>query len=156
MKTLSIGLLVAAAIGTGSLTICGAAAADPLGGKEPWNFTPQNRAAIAIAIKNVEDGNGAGGVGGGGTTVLCGGTSGAQGDGSTGSGASATANSSCVIVNNSDGAIVSVGQDSYGDQSAEADTESSSSTSNNTLQSQSNGPTGSIDEVAAILGGRGR
>ena len=128
-----------------------ARADDPLMGKSPWNFTPQNRAALAIAIKNIEDGHGAGGVGsGGGTTVLCGGTSGAQGDGASGAGASATANSNCVIISNSDGAIVTVDQKSKGDQDAGASSQSESHTTNNAA------PSGSIDEVAAILGGRSR
>jgi hypothetical protein len=57
------------------------------------------------------------------------------------------------VVTNSDGAIVSVGQDSIGDQTstANANSTSSSSTTNNSNKSKSGG---SIDEVAAILGGR--
>lgn len=149
MRNLGTSLLIAAVLGAGSLMAAGAASADPLGGKEPWSFTPQNRAALAIAIKSAEDGDSVNGGSGGGTTIVCGGTSGAGGDGSNGSGSSATANNTCVIVNNSDGAIVDVDQDSIGDQNSNANTNTSSSTSNN-----SSGPSGSIDEVAAILGGR--
>lgn len=149
MNTVKAALLATAVVGVGSFMGVSAASADPLGGKDPWNFTPQNRAAIAIAIRNAEEGTGEGG--GGGTTVVCGGTSGAGGDGSNGSGSSATGNSTCVIVNNSDGAIVDVDQASAGNQSSSSSTNTTSSTSNN-----SSGPHGSIDEVAAILSGRAR
>lgn len=152
MTHLLIGTALRSAAFIGALSCAGVALADDaLMGKAPWNFTPQNRAAIAVAIKNAEDGNSGGGVGGGGgTTVLCGGTSGgAQGDASTGSAASATANSSCVIVANSNGAIVNVGQVSDGDQSSSAGADS-----NNTQTSNSATTNGSIDEVAAILGSR--
>lgn len=152
VKLMTGSLVRAAAFGSAlvasTMTAGVASADDPLMGKAPWNFTPQNRAAIAVAIKNAEDGNGGGGVaGGGGTTVLCGGTSGgAQGDASTGAGASATANSTCVIVTNSDGAIVDVDQASDGDQSAGAQSDSKNTQASNS--------SGSIDEVAAILGGK--
>jgi hypothetical protein len=130
-----------------------AAQADPLGGKEPWNFTPVNRASMAVVIKNVEDGNGTGGAGGGsGTTIVCGGNNGGGGTGGTGSAASATANSSCIIISDSTGSVVNVDQDSDGDQTSTSGSTSSSSTSNNT---HSGGSKGSIDEVAAVLAGRG-
>lgn len=144
MKILGTSLLAWAVAGMGALAGASSASADALGGKEPWNFTPQNRAALAIAIKNAEDGTSEGS--GGGTTIICGGTSGAGGDGSTGSGSQATANNTCVIVSNSDGAIVDVDQVSAGDQDADANANSTSSSSSST-------PSGSIDEVAAILGG---
>ncbi len=137
----------------GAVSVCllglSTASADPLGGKEPWNFTPTNRLSAAVVIKNVEDGNGTGGAGsGGGTTVVCGGTSGGQGENSNGAGSSATANNTCIIVNNSDGAIVDVDQDSDGNQSSTANANSASSSTTN------GAPTGSIDEVSAILSGR--
>lgn len=146
-------------IGFGALIPAGAAvflsfaaSADPLGGKEPWNFTPVNRASMAVVIKNVEDGKGASGDGGSGTTIVCGGNNGSGGTGGTGSAASATANNNCVIISNSDGAVVNVDQDSEGDQTA-----SSGSNSNSTSNTHnSNGPSGSIDEVSAILAGRSR
>jgi hypothetical protein len=128
-----------------ALLSAGSTRADPLGGKEPWNFTPVNRAGLAIAIKQVEDpGSGANG-GGSGTTVVCGGTSGASGDGATGSGASSTANNSCIIINNSDGAIVNSDQTSDGNQS--------SSSSTNTSTSNSTATSHNIDDVASILNG---
>lgn len=134
-------------IGTVFGLVCGAAAfagtaqADPLGGKEPWNFTPVNRAGLAVAMQQVEN-PGSGGNGGSGTTIVCGGTSGAGGDGATGSASSATANNNCVIVNNSTGVIVETDQDSVGNQSSSSN---ASQTTNNSH--------GSIDEVSAILHG---
>lgn len=137
MKNLTIGMVLGAA----ALFGAGAARADdPLMGKAPWNFTPQNRAGIAVAMKNIEDPNSGGSGGGSGTTIVCGGTSGAGGTGGTGSGSSATANSNCVIINNSDGAIVNTDQHSNGDQT-------SSSSAHSTTK------TGSIDDVSAILNG---
>lgn len=120
------------------------AGGDPLMGSSPWDFQPQNRAAMAIAIRNAEEGfDNFHGVGGNGdaTTIVCGGASGAPGSGATGSAATATANSSCVIISNSDGSSVNVGQTSVGDQTADAKAHSNI------------GPKkGSIDEVAAALG----
>jgi|JI9StandDraft_2_1071091.scaffolds.fasta_scaffold48243_2 hypothetical protein len=131
-----------------------ARAEDPLMGKSPWSFSYQNRAAIAVAIKNMEDpGSGSGGAG----TIVCGGTSGASGEGSNGSGASATANSSCIIINNSDGAVVHNDQISDGDQTATSES--------STAPAKAAGPKakgkvkkkpasgGSIDEVSSVLYG---
>lgn len=125
-----------------AIALAGSAAADPLGGKDPWNFTPVNRAGLAVAIKNIEDPGSGGSGSGGGTTIVCGGTSGGSGDGSTGSGSSATANNNCVIINNSDGAIVNTDQDSVGNQSSNSNAHSSTKTQNQ-----------SIDDVSAILNG---
>lgn len=145
MTKLRQALLLTAVCGALAMS-AGAAHADPLGGKEPWTFQQQNRAGIAATIKAVEDGgNGSGGGSGGGTTIVCGGTSGASGDGGTGSGASSTANSTCIIVNGSTGSVIDVDQDSEGSQSSNAQANST------TANSQSS--SGSIDEVAAILGG---
>ena len=130
-----------------------ALAEDPLMGKSPWSFSYQNRAAIAVAIKNVEDPGSGGGAG----TIVCGGTSGASGAGSNGSGASATANSSCIIINNSDGAVVNNDQTSDGDQTAtsESSTASSTSASPKAKGKAKKKPTsaGSIDEVSSVLYG---
>ena len=124
--------------------LASAAAADPLGGKEAWDFTPQNRAAIALAIKQIED-PGAGGP----TTIVCGGNSGSSGQGGTGSGASATANDACIIVSNSSGAIINSGQHSDGNQDAEA----SANSKTTSAHSKGTKSGGSIDEVDAILNG---
>lgn len=143
MKGFGFGLVIGA-VTTVAMAAGTVAVADPLGGKEAWSFTEQNRAAIAIAIKNVEDGgSGSGGAG----TIVCGGTSGASGQGATGSAASATANSSCIIINNSSGAIVHNDQISDGNQSSDSEAKTSSKTSTGKKSG------GSIDEVAAILGG---
>lgn len=139
-----IELRMVLGVAVGSLLLATTAQADdPLMGKGPWNFTPQNRAAIAIAIKNIED-PGSGGAG----TIVCGGTSGAGGQGATGSASSATANSSCIIINNSDGAIVHNDQESDGNQDANSSTNTQSNTNGG-----SNKSGGSIDEVANILNG---
>lgn len=129
-------------------------AEDPLMGKSPWSFSYQNRAAIAVAIKNVEDpGSGAGGAG----TIVCGGTSGASGEGSNGSGASATANSSCIIINNSDGAVVNNDQTSDGDQTANSQSSTASGTSASPKAKgkvrKKPASAGSIDEVSSVLYG---
>ncbi len=120
--------------------LSGAAFADdPLMGKAPWNFSYQNRAAIAVAIKNAEDG----GSGTNGQTIVCGGTSGAGGTGATGSAASSAATSSCIIITNSPGTQVHNDQTSAGDQ-----TSTSSSSTKSTAKSS-----GTIDDVSAILYG---
>jgi len=107
-------------------------------------FVTPNRAAIAVAIKNIED-PGSGGSSGAGT-IVCGGTSGASGQGANGSAASSTANSSCIIINNSDGAIVQNDQISDGNQDSDSSVESTT----NNLGSKKGG---SIDDVANILNG---
>jgi len=145
MTNLRQALLLTAVCGALAMS-AGVAQADALGGKEPWTFQQQNRAGIAATMKAVEDGgNGSGSGSGGGTTIVCGGTSGASGDGGTGSGASSTANSTCIIVNGSTGSVIDVDQDSDGSQTSNAQANST------TANSQSS--SGSIDEVAAILGG---
>ena len=112
---------------------------DPLMGRSPWNFQAQDRAGIAVVIKNVEDGLGTSGV----STIVCGGTSGASGQGATGSGASSTANSSCIIVSNSDGTQINNPQDSNGDQNSNSSAKSKTSAAKSS----------SIDEVSSILNG---
>lgn len=141
MSKLVIGTMLSAAMGVAMLAGASVAQADALGGKEPWDFTPVNRAGLAVAIKQIEDPGSGGSGSGSGTTIVCGGTSGAGGDGATGSGSSATANNNCVIINNSDGAIVNTDQDSVGNQ-----------TSNATAKSKT-GTSSSIDEVSSILNG---
>lgn len=138
-STLALGM----AAGIASVLCSEAALADdPLMGKSPWNFQEQNRAAIARMIKEIED-PGSGGP----STILCGGTSGAGGQGAVGSAASATGNSSCIIVSNSGGAIINTDQASDGNQTAGS---SASATTTNTTNNKSGG---SIDEVANILNG---
>ena len=153
MRELRIAMALLAA--GGSVLVTPARAEDPLMGKSPWNFSYQNRAAIAVAIKNVEDpGSGSGGAG----TIICGGTSGASGAGSNGSGASATANSSCIIISNSDGAVVNNDQNSTGDQTATSESSAASSTGGSSKVRKKSKPktmsgSGSIDEVSSVLNG---
>lgn len=144
MRSYIWSALVAAGAAAAPCLLASVSIADPLGGKEAWDFTPQNRAAIALAIKQIED-PGAGGP----TTIVCGGNSGAGGAG-TGAGASATANDACIIVSNSTGTIVSSGQDSDGNQDADASANSKTSSANSSGGRKSGG---SIDEVDAILNG---
>lgn len=147
-------VLTAAVLLSPLMTAGAAWANDPLMGRSPWNFSYQNRAAVAVAIKNAEDpagnGNGAG-------TIVCGGTSGASGEGSNGSGASAGANSSCIIINNSAGATVHNDQYSHGNQTATSEANTNSGTVNGGRPRRSGAPAstqgGSIDEVAAVLNG---
>lgn len=143
MTKTAIGLVVGLSVLGGALMGSAPARADdPLMGKSPWNFDPVNRAAMAVAIKQVEDGSDGGS--GNGVTVVCGGTSGATGSGSTGAGSSAAGNNNCVVVSNSDGAIVDVDQHSNGNQTAGS---TANSTSNNSSSSSA------ADDVASILNG---
>lgn len=148
----------AAAVTAGLFAPLAAHADDPLMGRVPWNFSYQNRAAVAIAIKGIEDG-GNGGTGAG--TIVCGGTSGSSGQGGNGSGASAGANSSCIIINNSPGSMVHNDQISDGDQTAVSEATSTVKTTNNSGSKKhrprhpggSDAHSGSIEDVAAVLGG---
>jgi hypothetical protein len=146
--------LLAALAGLPFLLAGAARADDPLMGRVPWNFSYQNRAAVAVAIKNIED---PAGNGGGAGAIVCGGTSGSSGQGSNGSGASAGANSSCIIINNSPGASVQNDQYSEGDQTAtseaNANTGTVSSGGRPRHRGPSQGPSGSIDAVSAVLNG---
>lgn len=98
---------------------------------QAWQFTRQNRASIAALIRDVEKpDNAVSQVSGnaGYTNLVCG------KDGQ----ASASGNTTCVILNNSHGAI-QVGQDSQGNQSA-------------TSQNEVAPPSGA-DEILATLNG---
>jgi len=70
-----------------------------------YSFDSQNRAQIAVAMKQIEDG-GSGGSGVGATTIVCGGGS-----------STATANNTCIILNSSTGQVAT-DQLSDGDQSS--------------------------------------
>ena len=103
-----------------------------------WQFSGQNRASIAALIREVEEGgdsNGAvaGYTSPGYTSLVCG------GDGQ----ASATGNSTCIILHNSDG-FVDVGQDSDGTQTA---------TSTSQTDGASNTPPSGSDDVLDTLNG---
>ncbi|HIP79984.1 MAG TPA: hypothetical protein EYH07_16175 [Kiloniellaceae bacterium] len=103
--------------------------------EQPWGFAARSGGSMAIFMKQVDagmlDGNSgssAAAVTGSTTYLVCG------GDGSAG----ARGNSSCIILNNSDGAI-NTGQEAVGDQTAES----------SVTQTQNNG----ADEVSEILDG---
>lgn len=89
--------------------------------EKPWAATAQNRAQIAVIMKQAESGML------GGTTST---TTGASGTssltqlvcGGGGGQSEATANSACIILNNSNGDI-NAGQDSTGDQTANGSTD---------------------------------
>ena len=133
---------VSLGVAVGALSLISAQSAfadDPLMGRSPWNFQPQDRAGIAAAIRNVENGQSPNGP----SAIICGGTSGASGQGATGSGASSTANSSCIIVNGSPGTEINNPQHSDGNQTSTAKANSKTTTSTS----------GGSDAVSAILYG---
>lgn len=131
--------LLGVAVGALSLvSVQSAFADDPLMGRSPWNFAPEDRAGIAVIMRNVESGLSPSGPG----AIICGGTSGASGQGATGSGASSTANSSCIIVNGSPGTEINNPQRSDGNQ-----------TSTSTAKSKTTNNGGGADAVSSILNG---
>jgi len=72
-----------------------------------YSFDQQNRAQIAVAMKQIEDSGSSGSVGlAGSTTIVCGGGS-----------STATANNTCIILNSSTGQVAT-DQLSDGDQSS--------------------------------------
>lgn len=108
--------------------------------EQAWQFKQRDRASLAVVQKQVEEGlfsrsrgsssSGSSSLGSSSSTLLlCGG-----GD----SQSSAEGNSSCIILNNATGDLT-IGQDATGDQSASANTETT--TSNTTT----------ADEVSEIL-----
>jgi hypothetical protein len=103
--------------------------------ERPWGFNTQNRASIAALIKQVEGSSSASTVTAGTsiTNLICGGD---------GADASATGNSSCIILNNSDG-VISVGQDAAGNQDANSET-----TETTNVEETIN-----VDEVISALSG---
>lgn len=91
---------------------------------DSYRFQARDRASIAFGMRDVENAQRGGGGGAGAassvTQLVCGSGEG----GSTAAGS--TGNSSCLILNNVNGAV-DVGQDSTGDQNANADANGSSS-----------------------------
>lgn len=115
-----------------------------------WSPGPQaNRASIAALMKQVEDGNGSSsgtafvGTGSGDVTQLICGSSNGE---SPAASSNAQANSSCIILNNSTGAL-NIDQSSEGDQSANAE-----STSTTTVDETINNA-GGAEEVLDVLAG---
>lgn len=132
--------LAAAAVGGAFLLAPGTAPAQMM--EDAWNFKQRDRAGLAVVQKQVDEGmfsRSSGGVSSAtappmsSTLLICGGDGGSQ--------SSATANSSCIILNNATGDLT-IGQDALGDQSATAQSETSSTTT--------------ADEVTQILETRDR
>lgn len=99
--------------------------------QQPWSFTPQNRASIAALMQQTER-PAALAAPASSDTLICGGGTGES---------SATANSTCIILNNATGQI-ELGQDSTGDQSASSLNENAEAM-----------PEGESDAVLATLDG---
>ncbi len=138
---MKIKLLIAASLLAGGMSF--AAPAQAQMSDNPWTFSPQNRASIAALIRSVEedDSNNSGvvasGTGGGIVNLVCGG----EAD------TSAKANGSCIILNNSEGAVIDILQDSEGDQTA--------STEDNVTVDETivNGNGEGVDEILDTLNG---
>ena len=127
-RSLRIASLTVAAA-AGACLLAGAAAAQMY--EKPYAPQARDRAGLAVYMKNLKEArrndvlsNG----GGDATYLVCGGSGGQS---------TATANSSCVILNNSD-AQLGVGQGSKGDQDANAATNTTTTTT-------------TADEVSNIL-----
>ena len=90
--------------------VAGAATAAKAQQFDSYSFNPQNRAQIAVAMKQIEDADSSSGAGLasglGATTIVCGGGS-----------STATANNTCIILNSSTGQV-GTNQLSDGDQSS--------------------------------------
>ncbi|OKH88623.1 hypothetical protein [Thalassospira sp. TSL5-1] len=116
------------------ITALGSFAAQAQMFEKPWSAPVQNRASLAVVMKQAESGmlsgNGTGSASSGTnslTQLVCGGGGGT---------ASATANSSCVILNNSNG-TVNTGQDSVGDQTANSNTQTNTTNLSDALENLS-------------------
>ncbi len=101
----------------GMAAIALAAPANAQISNNPWGFQPQNRASVAALIRQVEKGQDSNAAltqfaAPSATNLVCG------SDGK----ASASGNTTCVILNNSDGSI-NIGQDADGDQTATSSTD---------------------------------
>lgn len=135
-------LLMAAAV----TTVFMAAPAGAQGlNNNAWEPQPSNRASIAALMRQVEDGEQASsgfaalGTGGGVTQLICGSNS---GDGA-GASSNAQANSSCIILNNSDGTL-NIDQNSDGEQNA-----NTTSTATTTVDETINGGADAVLDVLA-------
>lgn len=125
LRNAKLAIVVAA----GACLLAGTAVAQMY--EKPYSPQARDRAGLAVYMKNLEESrrsavtsNG----GGDATYLVCGGSGGQS---------TATANSSCVILNNSD-ASLGIGQGSKGDQDADAATNTTTNTT-------------TADEVSNIL-----
>ncbi len=120
-------LMAAAAAGIG--LIASTASAQMF--EQPRQFKQRDGAGLAVFMRSLSGTNTSATAGGDSTILVCGGSGGQS---------TATANSSCIILNNSDASAL-IGQESDGDQGADANTESTTTTTtadevNNILNSQ--------------------
>ena len=109
----------------------------------PWGFTNQNRASIASLIKQVEDAdsrNASEVVSSGVTQLICGGDS---------ANASGAGNSTCIILNNSDG-FIDLYQDNLGDIDANSESDGEDVVDEEIDVSEEAGGVGDVED---ILGG---
>lgn len=124
-----VSLMAAAAAGISLLA--GAASAQMF--EQPRQFKARDGAGLAVFMRSLQGTTTSATTSGGDSTLLVCGGSGGQ--------STATANSSCIILNNSDASALGIGQDSDGDQGADANTESTTTTTtadevNNILSTQ--------------------
>ncbi|MPY73813.1 MAG: hypothetical protein GEU87_06110 [Alphaproteobacteria bacterium] len=118
-----------AVVAAGACLVAGTAAAQMY--EQPYSPQARDRAGLAVYMKNLKESRRSevtASGGGDATYLVCGGSGGQS---------TATANSSCVILNNSD-ASLGIGQGSDGDQGANASTNSTTNTT-------------TADEVSNIL-----
>jgi len=102
---------------------------------DAFSFDPQNRAQIAVAMKQIEDAD-SGGIAGAGvdsTTIVCGGGS-----------STATANNTCIILNSSTGQVAT-------DQLSGGNQTSTNAQNSQPVNVNGETTTGS-DDVLSILG----
>ncbi|OSQ45000.1 hypothetical protein [Thalassospira sp. MCCC 1A01428] len=102
--------------------------------EKPWSAPDQNRASLAVVMKQAESGL----LSGSGSATASSGTSSLTqlvcgGGGGT---ASSTANSACVILNNSNGSV-NAGQESTGDQTADSNTQTNTTNLSDALENLS-------------------
>lgn len=115
-----------AAAAAGISLIAGAASAQMF--EQPRQFKARDGAGLAVFMRSLQGTNTSATAGGDSTILVCGGSGGQS---------TATANSSCLILNNSDASAL-IGQESNGDQDADATSESTTTTT-------------TADEVSNIL-----
>lgn len=111
---------LAVAVAAGACLLAGTAVAQMY--EQPYAPQARDRAGLAVYMKNLKEQRRnetiSSGSGGSATYLVCGGSGGQS---------TSTANSSCIILNNSD-AQLGVGQGSDGDQNANASTETTTTT----------------------------
>ena len=101
--------------------------------EQPRQFKQRDGASMAVFLRSLQNSPSVTNTGSGDSTLLvCGGSGGTS---------TATANSSCIILNNSDASAL-IGQDAVGDQDANAESDSTTNTTNNST---------TADEVSNIL-----